>query len=264
MINWFRLKRELNKVKDISSYFIKEEPVSIFKDKIKVSKQNGSEINKNIKLIIENKEFYTPFVIVDKEDDFILSGGKDLISCYKMGINKINVVYINKSILFEDKINEIFNDDKNIDLIKINDNQFKSNFEVDNEIYEVNFSKIKEWNNTYEIMFRILMNTNNIITTDDIFNQIRRTYQFTNLNKEIKVFSYVVSAIKKFINTINPTILAFKTDNVNRYRLYIKIIKKFINQFPNYNLKERDIDVNGQKEYMGILYRKELDDKMKN
>ena len=235
-------------------YTIVRENTSKFNDKIKNFKQNGSEINKKMRLI---ERGYIPQIEIDAEDGCILEGHKDLIAAWKLKNKNIDVKYITKPFLFESKIKEIFNSNLLIDIEKIDDSHYVSKFQHGGESYTI---KIERWNairpNSFTLRFYKDINSDNIAGFDDLCKELSSVYGISNLNSEFGVYSHVISAAKKFIGEHNPDLFAFFTDNIKKHRLYTKIIKQQLP--PEYNCKGEEMDSNKGKDYVTIAYKKNI------
>lgn len=72
----------------------------------------------------------------------------------------------------------------------------------------------------------------------------KRNFDITNLKQEFKVFSTVVSLMKKFIKEVKPPILTFEAARYDsegaensRIALYSKMINKMLPEFPEYTVE---------------------------
>lgn len=220
------------------------ENISKFEYKIKNLKQNGSELNKKIRLI---EDGYSPSIEIDVEDNYILRGHTDLLAAYKAGNKYITVKYVNKPFLFETKIKEIFNPNLPVE-IKQDGTNYYSEFICNNEQYEVNIDLLKNYPNSYEVRFKKIVNIDNITNLTSAIKQFQSIYGNSNLNDELKVYSYVISTVNKFVKEKSPLILFFYANNPQKHRIYDKIIRKYLPN--NYICKTEEFVGQQEKEYV--------------
>ena len=237
-----------NDAHGVYSENIVEDRISKFNSQLQKIKQHGSSLNKKMRLI-ENG--YRPQIVIDSEDNYILSGHIDLMAAHKLNNKNISVKYITKPFLFENKIKEIFNPNLPIELKQSGDN-YSSNFEYNKEQYEVNIDLLNNLKNAYDVRFKKLSNIDKITDLKSAMNQIQSIYGNSNLNDELKIYSYVISTVNKFIKEHSPAILFFYTNNPQKHRIYDKIIRKYLPS--NYKCKTEEYVGQQEKQYViGVI-----------